>query len=357
MDKVQNKNDIQEIAEYLMSTNVDTQHIVNNNIQPNHQNDKINTLISMGYKMNSVKKALEISNNDLQIAAQYLIDGLINVNQPKPKPKLKGIEFDDVNDTNNIHIGALMQIVSTNHKKTIHDYWNEANISSSYNDSLRGLVGIIKSIYSNNQTIKIQTKDEKEHIVPIKACFAIKYQTLTDKKDKLLVCGYTHNVLCDGESINIPPLINKICYEYYHIVRLRLTCEDCKENDILITKDSCKLSGYLDAINTLCNGKISSLHIKNVKYDTLKLISEWLTHHKGIEPEPIPKPITSVIMKQMVDIWDANYVDGMTKKEIFEVILASNHLNIYALMNLASAKIATLIKGKSPEEIRQILNQ
>eukprot|EP01083_Nonionella_stella_P257414 881148_1 len=80
MDKVQNKNDIQEIAEYLMSINIDTQHIVNNNIQPNHQNDKINTLISMGYKMNSVKKALEISNNDTQIAAQYLIDGVININ-------------------------------------------------------------------------------------------------------------------------------------------------------------------------------------------------------------------------------------------------------------------------------------
>eukprot|EP01084_Bolivina_argentea_P076836 139306_1 len=82
MEMVNDKNNVEEIAEYLMTT-IDNKCNQNTNIQHNkttEHNDKVTLLMSMGYDINSVKKALEISNNDTQIAAQYLIDGVININ-------------------------------------------------------------------------------------------------------------------------------------------------------------------------------------------------------------------------------------------------------------------------------------
>ena len=42
--------------------------------------------------------------------------------------------------------------------------------------------------------------------------------------------------------------------------------------------------------------------------------------------------------------------------EIFEIVLAANYLHIVSLMELACAKIASLIKGKSTDEIRKTFN-
>ena len=38
---------------------------------------------------------------------------------------------------------------------------------------------------------------------------------------------------------------------------------------------------------------------------------------------------------------------------LFDIVLAANYLDIKPLLKLGSAKIASLIKGKSIEEIRQ----
>merc|ERR1712098_175649 len=43
------------------------------------------------------------------------------------------------------------------------------------------------------------------------------------------------------------------------------------------------------------------------------------------------------------------------KAKIFKVILAANYMGIKSLLHLGCAKIAALIKGKSPEEIKRIL--
>merc|ERR1712096_123046 len=68
------------------------------------------------------------------------------------------------------------------------------------------------------------------------------------------------------------------------------------------------------------------------------------------------KPIKSVKMEVVVeDPKDAEFIDGLTKEDVFQVILAANYMDIKSLLHLGCAKIATLIKGKSPEEIKDIL--
>lgn len=51
--------------------------------------------------------------------------------------------------------------------------------------------------------------------------------------------------------------------------------------------------------------------------------------------------------------WDEQFISQGTQEEILELILASNYLDIKSLLELSCAKVATMIKGKSPEEIRE----
>merc|ERR1712228_805069 len=121
----------------------------------------------------------------------------------------------------------------------------------------------------------------------------------------------------------------------------------------LAPKSNLKLSRLLcNAMETQSNIVID----KQVSAVMLVHILRYLDHHKGVMPESIAKPIRSVKMSRIcADEWDANYIDSMRKKEIFQLILAANYLDIECLLHLGTAKIATLIKGKSPEEIKNIL--
>jgi len=101
-----------------------------------------------------------------------------------------------------------------------------------------------------------------------------------------------------------------------------------------------------------------TLHVSNISEDTFSLISSYLNHHNGVEPMEIAKPIRSVAMSKIVeDEWDAVFADSMSKRQIFHVISAANYIGCLSLVHLLCAKVATLIKGKSPEEIKRILNE
>jgi S-phase kinase-associated protein 1 len=102
----------------------------------------------------------------------------------------------------------------------------------------------------------------------------------------------------------------------------------------------------------------TEIEIKKVTEPILKHIVEYLKYHNGKVPAEIAKPIRSVKMEKIVeDVWDAKFIDGMNKKTIFQVILGANYMDVPSLLHLGCAKIATLIKGKSPDEIKQILSE
>ena len=60
-------------------------------------------------------------------------------------------------------------------------------------------------------------------------------------------------------------------------------------------------------------------------------------------------------MSQVVSEWDATFVE-MPQEELFECILAANFMDIKSLLDLTCAKVASMIKGKTPEEIRKTFN-
>ena len=83
----------------------------------------------------------------------------------------------------------------------------------------------------------------------------------------------------------------------------------------------------------------------------MKKVVEYLEHYKDEEPKEIEKPLPSANFKECVGEWDYNFMD-IPLDSIFEIILASNYLDIPPLLELASAKNASIIKGKTTQEIR-----
>jgi S-phase kinase-associated protein 1 len=60
-------------------------------------------------------------------------------------------------------------------------------------------------------------------------------------------------------------------------------------------------------------------------------------------------------MADVVQQWYADYVN-VEQGLLFELILAANYMDIKPLLDLTCATVASMIKGKTPEEIRTTFN-
>jgi len=94
-----------------------------------------------------------------------------------------------------------------------------------------------------------------------------------------------------------------------------------------------------------------SIQIKKLKGDTLGLIVKYMKYHNGKKPEEIAKPLCFEMKDNVADKWDAEYIDAMKKETIYQVIVGANYMDVPSLLHLGCAKIATLIKGQSLEDI------
>ena len=100
-----------------------------------------------------------------------------------------------------------------------------------------------------------------------------------------------------------------------------------------IVKD-CIFGNNEDRIEFMANG---------VKGADMKKVVEYLEHYKDEEPKLIDRPLPSSNFKECVDEWDYNFID-LELGTIFDISLAANYLDIQPLLELSSAKIASLVK-------------
>lgn len=103
----------------------------------------------------------------------------------------------------------------------------------------------------------------------------------------------------------------------------------------------------------------ASVSVPGVKAHVLKLIVEYMNHHKGVEPNLIEKPLRSKIMKDVCqDPFDAQFIDqiGEDRQLLYDLILGANYMHVNSLLHLGCAKVASLIKGQPLEKIKGILS-
>merc|ERR1719361_3182278 len=99
----------------------------------------------------------------------------------------------------------------------------------------------------------------------------------------------------------------------------------------------------------------TEIPLPNVKSLVLKKVIEYMTYHLKQPAKEIEKPLKSANMREVVGEWDATFVET-DQETLFELILAANYMDIKPLLDLTCAKVASMIKGKSPEEIRRRFN-
>ena len=98
-------------------------------------------------------------------------------------------------------------------------------------------------------------------------------------------------------------------------------------------------------LNLKDSGVDDKIPLPNVNIKNLKKVLDYCIYHKKDDPPEIEKPLKSNNLADAVCQWDVDYMNIEKIEEIFELISAANYLDIKSLMELACAKIATLIKG------------
>ncbi|KAL8008911.1 putative S-phase kinase-associated protein [Plasmopara halstedii] len=85
------------------------------------------------------------------------------------------------------------------------------------------------------------------------------------------------------------------------------------------------------------DGDSFEIPLPNVKSPVLSKVIEFCSHHNNNPMREIEKPLKSADMHDVL-------------------ILAANYMDIKSLLDLACAKVASMIKGKTPQEIRDTFN-
>jgi len=102
-------------------------------------------------------------------------------------------------------------------------------------------------------------------------------------------------------------------------------------------------------------GKTTEIPLPNVKSEVLKQVIEFCEHHLSEPMTEVEKPLKSQNMADVVQKWYADFVD-LEQVLLFELILAANYMDIKPLLDLTCATVASMIKGKTPDEIRATFN-
>jgi len=111
----------------------------------------------------------------------------------------------------------------------------------------------------------------------------------------------------------------------------------------------------VNMMEDLGEGAGAEVPIPNVNESVLKKVIEWCEHHKGDPPATADDDSDSRKKTTDIDEWDQKFMQ-VDQEMLFEIILASNYLDIKPLLDVGCKTVANMIKGKSPEEIRKTFN-
>jgi len=118
-----------------------------------------------------------------------------------------------------------------------------------------------------------------------------------------------------------------------------------------------KVAMMSELVKTMAEGdkEEKEIPLPNVKSAVLNKVVAYMKYHVDNPAKEIEKPLKSANMNENVSQWDADFVD-VEQELLFELILAANYMDIKPLLDLTCAKVASMIKGKTPEQIRKTFN-
>jgi len=128
---------------------------------------------------------------------------------------------------------------------------------------------------------------------------------------------------------------------------IRLISKEGKEYQI--TKKASELSILLkNAKEEMGEDEVIPLEIDE---KTLEKVIDYLNKWNGESPSEIEKPLKSSILKEVTDEWSSEFIDEMDLEMLSNLTVAANFLEIVPLLDLCCAKLASMCKDKSEEDI------
>lgn len=145
-------------------------------------------------------------------------------------------------------------------------------------------------------------------------------------------------------------------------------CDD--ETEITLTSNdgvnvtvAYKYINMSDTIKNICEdtGGTEPVPLPEVNGETLRKLVEYTIYH-GDHPilatDPQQEQVSAEFQPTLDQnstnaAWDAEYVK-VDQPKLFELILAANYLAVKPLLDLTCKTVANMIKGKTPEQIREI---
>ena len=131
---------------------------------------------------------------------------------------------------------------------------------------------------------------------------------------------------------------------------MSITLKSNDGQEFKINEEACALSRFLQ--NQIQGGK-NEIEVEDIKGEILKLVVDYLNYYKDNEIPKIPDVLQSDDLKKEVSQWDFNFVGPLSYEQTFHLINAGLLLELDHLHDLACAKIAAFMKGKSPEEVNK----
>ncbi|OAA33095.1 SKP1 component [Moelleriella libera RCEF 2490] len=125
--------------------------------------------------------------------------------------------------------------------------------------------------------------------------------------------------------------------------------------DRVVAEKSVLIKNMLDDLTDVRVSQDNPIPILNVNEAVLRKVVEWCEHHRndafaGQDDDSDGRRRTTDIEE-----WDQKFMQ-VDQEMLFEIILASNYLDIKPLLDVGCKTVANMIKGKSPEEIRKTFN-
>jgi len=131
-----------------------------------------------------------------------------------------------------------------------------------------------------------------------------------------------------------------------------MTLKSKEDTSFQVSIQGAKCSNVLKT--AMENDNENEITLDRVKHDMLQLCVKYMEIHATQEPKliqpPLPYPCN---LRDLMIPEDVDLIDNLPVLTLFELITCANYMDIPGLMNILSVKIASLIKGKTTEEIKK----
>jgi S-phase kinase-associated protein 1 len=129
-----------------------------------------------------------------------------------------------------------------------------------------------------------------------------------------------------------------------------LTLMSMESKAVVVSKSAARISTLIQ--NTLeMDSECVEIPFYHIEEEILIKVVAYMHYHEHIAPITIARPLKSADMETLVDAFDAKFCD-CEQEVLFKLMLAANYMHIKPLLDLTSAKMASLMKGLTPGQIR-----